>query len=222
MEKLSEFKKIIISQVNYKGTCLVINPPFEIEIKQKQDKKHFVAENEEYNINVIAETEEKLLEELQEDIFVLWKEYICEKDEVLFEDALKLKRKLYPKIRLVQMSNKQKDFFEKINILKTKFQAILKEADNLIEDLKTKNLLKSKRYGNCDTAWTLVAEKELPQELPYFTSWNQEYEITDPDVFENTIAIFDECETYIPKIEKLFFAKKVAENFYKKIGKKND
>jgi len=60
---------------------------------------HYYVINDDFlNVHVFAITKKDLAEELKEQIYVLWQEYALEKDSVLTEEAINIKKHLLENI----------------------------------------------------------------------------------------------------------------------------
>lgn len=88
-----DLSKIVISKIQQGSRCLIFMPA--LEFTPTLDSNGLLcAEDNELNISVFASTREELLNELQQQIFMLWDSYAQAPDNVLTQQALDLKHRL--------------------------------------------------------------------------------------------------------------------------------
>lgn len=88
MQILKQFN----TYLKYKNYEFHFIKPYTFKIKK--DKKNFVCEDENFDIHIIASSEEDLYNQLSEEFVFLWKEYALEDDINLINDAIKLKNRV--------------------------------------------------------------------------------------------------------------------------------
>jgi len=85
---------IPLQDVEYGGRVFRFRKPLVLRPCRDETGELLVIEHEPLGIHVFAESREELVDELREQIAVLWDEYACEEDRNLSPAAIKLKRRL--------------------------------------------------------------------------------------------------------------------------------
>jgi hypothetical protein len=92
---------IKLPELRWKNRTFKFNQPMEFTPSLDSDTQQlYVIEDASLGVNVFSETREGLLQELSEQIAMLWDEYADEKDENLAEDALAVAKKLRHAIKV--------------------------------------------------------------------------------------------------------------------------
>lgn len=101
VESISELdlSPFYLSVFQYPDRSLVLTTPTRVEPQMDETGQLICIENEDLGISVFARTREALLDELKEEIEILWCEYAKEKDEMLTDKALRLKKNLLANLR---------------------------------------------------------------------------------------------------------------------------
>jgi C4-type Zn-finger protein len=92
---------IKLPELRWKNRTFKFNQPMEFTPSlDAETQQLYVIEDASLGVNVFSETREGLLQELSEQIAMLWDEYADEKDENLAEDALAVAKKLRHAIKV--------------------------------------------------------------------------------------------------------------------------
>ncbi len=101
-ESPGERTPLCLSEVPYGNRLLRFREPLTLQPKFDESEGLYTVENELLGILVFAYSRAALVDELYEEIWVLWDEYACERDENLAASALDLKRQLLDALEEVE------------------------------------------------------------------------------------------------------------------------
>lgn len=108
-EENHNIKNLVISKVEYQpavgkrgGAWLEIDPPLVLfpRLKILKNGKYFIVEDNDWQILAMAATHKQLLNEVKQEIRVMWDVYATADDESLTKDAKKLKYRLLSSVTL--------------------------------------------------------------------------------------------------------------------------
>lgn len=93
-----------ISVIQYGSRSFRLNRPLELNTRMDDETGLLFFEFEPLGICIGAADEQGLMEELAEEICVLWDEYACEEDDNLSPAAIRLKRRLLEDVKEIEVA----------------------------------------------------------------------------------------------------------------------